>query len=186
MRPASRFTIACMSVCLFAGCGSQFNVDAGDIAALLANAIGLIQTRGQELPQVLVDRGDTIIINTDVTIIVNPAVDIVYEELPNLTVLGFENATNWDVYIRYLADGDLQGIYVYQGEALLLEYPCLGTVELLSEDDIDPLTGELVDSFDLTGIDYFNPEDFFCGDALILTFDDISVTPIAEVVDLSQ
>lgn len=164
-----------------AGCDS-----AGNFSALLADAVGIIQSRSQELPPVLVERGDEILIDADVTIIVNPSVDIVYADLPNLTVLAFENVTDWDIFIKYLADGELQGIYVYQGEALLLSYPCLGVVDLISEDDIDPFTGELVDSFDLTGFSYFNPEDFFCGDALILNFDPFSVNVSVEVIDLYQ
>lgn len=186
MRGCAIGILVCLSASLFAGCGA-INIDGDDIAALLANAVDLIQTRPQpqELPPVLVDRGDTILIDASVTVIVNPAEDIVIAELPNLTVLGFENDTDWDMYIKYYADGELQGIYVYQGEALLLEYPCLDLVELISEDDIDPVTGELVDSFDLTGSDFFNPDDFVCGDAFILNFDPFSVTARAEVVDLT-
>jgi hypothetical protein len=174
--------VACLTASLFVGCGTGLTID--DIANLLIGAIGPIQTRPQVLPPVLADRGDTIIIDADVTIIVNPETDIVPAQLPNLTVLGFENDTDWDIYIKYYADGQLQGIHVYRGEALLLGYPCLGIVELISEDDIDPFTGELVDSFDLTGFDYFNPEDFFCGDALILNFDPFSVNVSVEVIDL--
>lgn len=177
--------VACFAFCLLGGCGSQFSIGDFDFAALLANSIGLLQTRPQNLPPVLVDRGDTIVINSDVTIINNPAEDISYSDLPDLTVLGFENDTNGDFYIRYYADGYLQGIFVYQGEALLLAYPCLSIVELISEDDIDPFTGELVNSFDLTGNEYFNPGDFFCGDALILNIDAFSVHARAEIVDLT-
>jgi hypothetical protein len=169
---------------LFVGCGTGFTVN--DFANLLSNAVGSIQTRPQVLPPDLTDRGETIVIDADVTIIVNPAVDIAPAQLPDLTVLGFENDTDWDIYIKYFADGRLQGVLVYQGEVLLLGYPCLGIVELISEDDIDPFTGELVDSFDLTGFDYFNPEDFFCGDALILNFDPFSISVRAEVVDLDN
>jgi hypothetical protein len=105
-------------------------------------------------------------------------------ELPNRTVLGFENDTGWDIYITYYVDGDWQDVYVYDGEALPLDYPCLSVIELISEDDIDPYTGAIVDSFDLTGNDYFNPDDFICGDAFILNFDPFSISARAEVVDL--
>jgi len=184
MRGYARFVVVGLWASLFAGCGSGINIDGNYIAALLADAIDLIQSRPQELPPVLVQQGDTLVIDADVTIIVNPAEDIDVVELPNLTILGFENDTDWDMYIKYYADGVLQGIYVYQGEALLLEYPCLDLVELISEDDIDPVTGELVDSYDLLGYDYLNPDDFFCGDALILNFDPFSVSAYAEVIDL--
>lgn len=179
MRGYATVIVLCLSAGMFAGCGSGNN-----IAALLVNAVGLIQTQPQTLPPVLVNEGDTIVIDPGATIIVNPAEDIVVAELPNLTVLGFENDTGWDMYIRYHADGELQGIYVYQGEALLLQYPCLNDVALVSEDDIDPPTGALVNSFDLTGSVFLNPDDFLCGDALILNFDPFSVTARAEVINL--
>ena len=89
-----------------------------------------------------------------------------------------------DIYIKYFADGELQGVYVYDGEALLLEYPCLTVIELLSEDDVDPNTGVLVDSFDLAGADFVNPDDFACGDAFILNFDPFSINVRSEVVAL--
>jgi hypothetical protein len=185
MRGTAISIIGCVSASLFVGCGSRVTLNGNDIAALLANAVDLIQTQPQELPPVLVQQGDTILIDASVTIIENPAQDIVVAELPNLTVLGFENDTDWDMYIKYYAGGELQGIYVYQGEALLLQYPCLDMVELISEDDIDPATGALVNSFDLTGSGFFNPGDFSCGDAFILNFDPFSVTARAEVVDLT-
>jgi hypothetical protein len=71
------------------------------------------------LPPALVQEGDTILIDASVTIIDDPAQDIVVVELPNRTVLGLENDTGWDIYIRYYADDELQGVYVYDGEVML-------------------------------------------------------------------
>lgn len=184
MRNVTCIIAAGLALSLVAGCPSEFDVDIEDVAARLSGAVGVIQTRPQTLPPVLVQEGDTIIIDASVTIIDNPAEDILVVELPNRTVLGFENDTGWDIYIRYYADDELQGVYVYDGEALLLDYPCLSVIELISEDDVDPYTGLLVDSFDLTGINYFNPGDFYCGDAFILNFDAWSVAARAEVIDL--
>jgi hypothetical protein len=181
MRKATTLLAICLSAFLFAGCGEDIEIEIED---LLINAVGDIQTRPQELPPVLVNQGDTIIINNDVTIIDDPSADLIPAEVPDLTVLGFENDTDFDIYITYLVNGELQAVFVYQGEALLLAYPCLDIVELISEDDIDPFSGQLVDSFDLTGADFFNPDDFFCGEALILTFDPFSVSATVEVVDL--
>jgi len=113
-----------------------------------------------------------------------PAQDLVVVDLPDWTGLSFENDTGWDLYITYYADGVLQDAYVYDGESLLLEYPCLDLIELVSEDDIDPITGLVVDSFDLTGEDFFNPDDFVCGDAFILNFDPFTIDVRTEIVDL--
>lgn len=57
-------------------------------------------------------------------------------------------------------------------------------IELISEDDVHPVTGVLVDAFDLTGVNYFNPEDFGCGDAFILSIAPSSVSARTEVIDL--
>jgi hypothetical protein len=184
MRNLSFVIAACVSLGLVAGCTDQGLVSIEDVATRLINAVDVIQTQSQTLPPVLVQEGDTILIDASVTVIDNPAQDLVVVELPNQTVLGFENDTGWDIYIKYFADGDSQGVYVYDGEALLLDYPCLGSLELISEDDIDPATNLLVDSFDLTGVDYLNPGDFACGDAFILNFDPSSINARTEVVDL--
>jgi hypothetical protein len=173
-----------LSLSLVAGCPSGTDISIEEIAARLIGAVGPIQARPQALPPVLVQEGHTIIINASVTIINDPVRDLVVVELPTRTVLGFENDTGWDIYIRYYADDELQGVYVYDGEVLLLDYPCLSIVELISEDDIDPGTGLRVDSFDLTGADFFNPEDFYCGDAFILTFDPWTISARAEVIPL--
>ena len=140
--------------------------------------------RDIDLPDVFDGTSNTIIINEEVTVINVIEEDIIVEELPDVTVLGFENLTGFDAYIRYLVDGELQGIFVFDGETLLLEYPCLADVELLSEDYIDPFTGELVASFDDTGIVFFNPDHFQCGDLFILTFDVDGVFASAEAIDL--
>ena len=182
MRTVLLVIATCLSLSLVAGCPSEIDIDIEDVAARLTSAVGVVQTQPQTLPPVLAQEGDTILIDNSVTIINDPAEDIVVVELPNRTVLGFENDTGWDIYIKYYADDNLQGIYVYDGEALLLEYPCLSVIELISEDDVDPATGVLVDSFDLTGADFFNPDDFFCGEAFILNFDPFSVEARAEVV----
>ncbi len=184
MRNLVYIVAVCLPLILGPGCPEVINVTIEDSATRLTNAVGSIQTRPQTLPPVLVQQGDTILIDNSVTIINNPAQDLVVVELPNRTVLGLENETGWDIYIRYYADNVLQGVYVYDGEALLLDYPCLTVIELLSEDDIDPSTGLLVDSFDLTGDDFFNPDDFICGDAFILNFDPLWINARAEVVDL--
>ena len=177
MRTVPLVIAACLSLSVGAGCS-------GDIFTRLTDAVGVIQTRPQTLPPVLVQQGDTILIDNSVTIINDPGQDIIVVELPNRTVLGFENDTGLDIYITYFADAELQGVYVYDGEALLLEYPCLRVIELISEDDVDPDTGRLVDSFDLTGADFFNPDDFACGEAFILNFDPYFVNARTEVVDL--
>lgn len=124
----------------------------------------------------------TVIIDNSVTVINNIPQQIIVEELPNITIIGFENLTGFDGYYQYLADGVLQGVYVFDGEALLLEYPCLVEIELLSEDYFDPFDGAFIEGFDLFDAVFFNPFDFECGDAFIFTFDDFGIavetTPI--------
>jgi hypothetical protein len=108
---------------------------------------------------------------------------LVVDTLPDITLLGLENLTGFDVYLTYLADGAVQEVFVFEGETLLLEYRCLDAVQLLTEEDYDDF-GNFVQSFDLF-VEYFNPEDFFCGEALILTLGPFEVNASIQVIDLS-
>lgn len=136
------------------------------------------------LPADLRNQGDTVIINQDVTVIDNVRQDIIVKELPDEVLLGFENLTGFDAYITYRAEGDLQAIFVFDGETLLLDYPCLSDVELVGEDHLDPATGRLIESFDLGGELFLNPDDFLCGDALIFTFTPDTIDATAQSIDL--
>ncbi len=149
-------TVMCM--------GGNCNIDLDDLLDSLedieitinntVNEVQVIDTTapGATLPAGFNDTGDTIIIAENATVITDPSTQLVIEELPDITLLGIENITGFDIFIQYLVDGELQGVLVFDGETLLIEYPCLFDVELISEDDFDPFTGDLVDSFDLTGI----------------------------------
>ncbi len=158
-----------------------------DLEVIIARAVNIIQgddPRRVVLPDDFAGRGNTIIIADDVDIIVDVSDDLVYAELPDITLFGVENASGDDVYLTYRADGDLQGVFVYAGETLLLEYPCLGLIQLISEEDYDPFTGVFLDEFDLVGGDFVNPLDFECAEALIITIDPLVVIAEAERIRL--
>ncbi len=177
---------AALGTLLLGGCPLDFSVDFGDGLTRLVEAVDEFQRedpRDAELPDVLIEQGDTIIIADEVNIIADPEDELDEDELPDQTLLGFENLTGFDVYLRYTADGIVQGVLIFDGETLLLEYPCLDDVELLSEDDIDPRDGFLVDSFDLTGNVFLRGFDFECGDALLLTIEPDAITFDADVIE---
>lgn len=182
---AARSALTGAVVCLLCGgCGLDLELLLADAIAELENAAGIVQNtdpRDVTLPDSLA--GDTIVIDQSVNVIVNIEQDLPAVDLPDSTVLGFDNQSGYDIYVQYWADGELQGVYVYDGETLLLDYPCLTEIELLSEDDIDPETGVLVDSFELYEI-YRNPDDFICGDALILPFEPLTIEISYEILDL--
>lgn len=168
------------------GCDAQIGDLLADIELQLNTSVDQIQTldpRTIELPPTIVERGDTIIIEEDVEVIVSVQEQLVIEELPDITLLGFENLTGFNIYLTYAADGVIQEVFVFDGETLLLEYPCLGTVELLAEEDYDGF-GDFVQSFELDA-DFFNPEDFLCGEALILTLDPFDIIASIEIIDLA-
>lgn len=157
-----------------------------DIEFRINDSVDVIQTvdpRFAPLPSGL-SSSDTIIIDNSVTVVNNVREDIIIAEIPNSLLLGFENLTGFDIYIQYFADNTLQGVLVFDGETLLLDYPCLFSVELISEDDFDVFTGELVDSFDLSGGLFEEGFDYFCGDALIITFEFDQITTFVDVIDL--
>jgi hypothetical protein len=167
---------------------SSGNGAAFDDIARLEGAVGTVQTENPydaELPASLVAEGDTVVIDAGVDVIVDVEEDLTVVDLPDSTVIGFDNQTGLDLFLRYLADGELQGVYVYDGETLLLDYPCLSEIVLLSEDDIDPPTGIVVDSFELGEV-YVNPDDFLCGDAVIFPFEADSLEIVVEYIDLED
>ena len=172
------------------GCGIDLDDFLDDLEVLeitIGDSVNTIQTvdpRSTPLPSGLVDQQETIIIHEDVIIITDISEDLVIETLPDITLLGFQNFTGWDIYLEYAVDGEFQSVFVYDGETLLLEYPCLFLIELLEEQDFDPFTGEFVDIFDLSGSFFENPFDFECGDALILTIDEVSIVAQPERINL--
>ncbi|MGE3181981.1 MAG: hypothetical protein AB7N71_10140 [Phycisphaerae bacterium] len=159
-----------------------------DIADALDNEIGIFQSRDPRivtLPQPIVDRGDTVIINNNVTIIDNPRQDLVVDVLPDVVLIGFENLTGLDGFYTYFVDGIEQSIFVFDGETLLLEYPCVDTIELAFEEYYD-FDGFFVDEFVINDGFFENPFDFTCGEALIFTFDQDGVFSEVTPIDLVQ
>lgn len=183
-RRFGRILVSCLLLAIPSGCLSSDAIEElidslDDIEVQIDDQVDVIQVQDPRtvvLPPAAVQQGDTVFIDNSVTIINDVQTDIIVTELPDTTILGFENLTGYDIYVQYFADNDLQGIFVFDGETLLLDYPCLGSIELVSEDDFDPFDGVLVDSFDLGGIFFTNPEDFECGDAFIMTFDFDAIT----------
>lgn len=141
-------------------------LDLDDIEIKIDGAVDVIQPA-----TVVVPDGIDVILDPSVVIIDNVQQDIIITQLPDVTILGFENLTGFDGYYEFYAEDELQGVYVLDGETLLLEYPCLADVELISETYFDPLTGIEEDSFDIFDGLFTNPLDFECGDAFIFTFD---------------
>lgn len=179
---------AILSSALVLGCDGEFEFDFEGALEDLEAAITIVQEedpRDVDLPDELEESGETVIINNNVVIIDDIDEDIIVEEVPDLTIVGFENVTGFDIFVRYEADAEPQGIFVFDGETLLLEYPCLLTIEVLTEDDFDPNTGIQVASFDLLDGLFVNPDDFACGEALILTFDPNAFSAITDVIDLA-
>lgn len=183
--------LAFSSLLVTGGCPSADEIEdildeLDDIEIEIDQSVNNVQTivpDDDDLPDVLIQEGDTIIIADDATIVTDVSETLIIEELPDITLVGFENFTGLDAYYQYFVDGEFQGIFVFADETLLIEYPCLLDIEIVSEEYFDPFTGEFVEGFDVNEI-FFNPDDFFCGDAFIMTFtaDDIfiEVIPLVE------
>lgn len=164
-------------------------LDLEDIELRITSNVAPLQQQDPRLivlPQPVLDRGDTVIINNNVVIVNDVQQDVIIAELPDSLLLGFENITGFDAYIRYLVDGVEQGIFVFDGETLLLDYPCAETVDLLSEEHFDVFTGELVEAFDLSDFLFDLGFDFECGDAFIITFAPEDIGTRVELIDLLE
>lgn len=166
------------------GCPVTVNVlqrDAEQIAAV----VDVIQTEDPRTatPTAVIDAGYVVTLGPDVEVITVVQQDLVVSELPDITLLGFENVTGFDIFVRFMANGVPQSVFVFDGETVLLSFPCLQAVQLLSEDDFDPFDAAFIQSFDLIS-DYLNPDNFLCGDAFIITFDPEAVIGAPQAIDL--
>lgn len=189
-RQFQRWTLAAVAL-LLAGMVGGCPVDVGDVLDELEqlqinidNSVDVIQT---EDPRDIVTYpsgfNETIIIDDRADVIVDVTVDLTVDVLDDITILGFENLTGYDIYITYAVDDELQGVLVYDGETLLLEYDCLSYIDLFTEEDFDPSTGLFVaPQYDLSDI-YFTPDDFYCGEALIITIDPFGVSATVDYID---
>lgn len=155
-----------------------------DVEIEIGSVIESIQVRDPRFSPPPSGFQDTVIIEEETTVITDVSEQLIVDELPDITLLGFENLTGYDIYLEYFVDNQFQSVLVYEGETLLLEYPCLGSVELVYEEDFSVFDGTFVQAYDLTGTIFFNPEDFFCGEALILTLDEFTITATPERIDL--
>lgn len=180
--------VATLLVVLVGGCPTDFEDVLQNLELTIDNSVGVIQTDDPRdivvLPDEFDDRGDTIIIDDSADVIADITDDLTVEVLPDITILGFENLTGYDIYVTYAVDGEDQGVLVYDGETLLLEYNCLTFIELVWEEDFDPVTGVFVDEYDLSDTNFLSPLDFDCGEALIVTIDPFGVSATAELIDL--
>ncbi len=145
-----------------------------------------IDPRDIALPAVLVTSDDTVVIEPDVVVISDIQTQLEPVDLSGDTVLGFVNDSGADLFIEFLADGVLQDVFVFDGDTLLLDYPCLTTIDLLSDIEIDPASEEVIATLDLTGVSFFNPDDFVCGEAVLLTFTPGATAIGVDVIDLLQ
>lgn len=139
--------------------------------------------RNLVLPNELANRGDTVVINNQVTVINNFQEDVVVVEVPDSVWLVFDNLTGDDIYVEYLADNAPQSVFVLDGDTLILEYPCLATIDLLSEEHFDVFTGASVDFFNLD-VPLDRGPNFECGEALLFSFEPDGVFVEPDVIDL--
>lgn len=183
-----RLTLPLTALALVGGCPDiELDDVLEEIELDLVSQVSPIQTvdpRFATPPVGLAELQEQIIIQNNVQVITDVTQDLVVAVLPDITLVGFDNLTGDDLFVQYLADGDVQGILVFSGETLLLEYPCLIEIELLTEDHFDPFTGVLVESFDLEDGLFINPFDFDCGEAVIFTFDPFGVISDVVLIDL--
>ena len=176
-----RFAAICCAMLLIPfGAGCNINIadlldelDLDDLEITIINSVNEVQVvdpRTEVIPG-----GNTIVLADEVVFVDDISQDLVGASLPDITLLAIENQTGFDLYLEFAVDGVLQSIFVFDGETVFLEYLCLFDIELLLEEDYDPITGDLVFLDDtLPGTIFFNPDDFLCGDAVIFTFiDDI-------------
>lgn len=175
---------------LLAGCGGTTVTPGGSSEQLLARlsaAIGVVQIEDPRfiaLPDAAIQRGDIVSIDPD-AIQITTVEQLVVNPLPDMTVLALKSISGFDIFIRYIADGEPQAVFVYDNETLVLQYPCIRTLEFVTQDEFEPVTGLFVDTFPVSTELLNNPVNFTCGDAIVLAMDAEGVVPSTQVIPLT-
>ena len=149
-------------------------------------AVNQLQTRDPRDPDFMVPGGRNLMITEGVDLITDPSDQLDPEGFDDVLLIGFENTSGNDMYIEYTVDASFQSIFVFDGETILLEYPCATTLEVTLEEDYDPTDFMIVNTLDWTGTTFTSPDDFDCASALIITMDGMSVNAEAEVIELNN
>jgi hypothetical protein len=122
------------------------------------------------------------LLTPDATDIPDVAV-IPVEIVPDISVITFENFTDFDIAIGYFIEGIPQSVLLPIGQAVSIEYdPCLADLQLDYEDDFDPVSGLYAGSFDLSDVALLEGSDYFCGDEIFFTFEPDAVFVAAQPI----
>lgn len=149
-------------------------------------AVNQLQTRDPRDPDFMVPGGRNLMITEGVDLITDPSDQLDPDGFDEVLLIGFENTSGNDMYIEYMVDAEFQAIFVFDGETILLEYPCATSLEVTLQEDYDPTDFMLVNTLDWTGTTFSSPDDFDCASALILTLDGTSVSAEPELIELSN
>jgi hypothetical protein len=184
-RSASAGCVALLAVCLAAGGCPTAVPGPADGAGGLQHAADVINGRGgviqSEDPRDLSPPSDQdIVIDETAALIDDVLADLDPATLDQIVLVAIENHTDFDLSVGYNVDDEFQGVFVFSGETLLLEYDCFDRIELLFEDDFEPETGLFVGGFDLLDSLFVRPDNFLCGDVLFVTFTPDEITAVAE------
>lgn len=90
----------------------------------------------------------------DAGVITNPDQDLKDVDPKSVALVGFENDTEFDMFLDYLVDDEPQSVFVPAGETTLLRYRCFSGIELIAEWDFDPETGDFVMSYQLGDMEF--------------------------------
>ena len=145
------------------------------LAAQISAAAGAIQDQDPTgdpaaltLPKDLTVRGDRMMLAPGASVITDAGSQLA--PLADTALVALQNATGFDMYVRFAVDGAEQGLLIYSGQSLLIQYPCPETIVLLSEDLFELGTGQFVSSYDLLQTTFVGQADFQCGDLLVIPF----------------
>lgn len=102
--------------------------------------------------------------------------DLLFREFNNSVFLAIENKTSYDVYVTCQVDGREQRLYVLRNRIAYVEYGCPASIQMVEEKDFDPGNRTAAGTYDLTELIFSKPNDFKCGEVILVTIADDGVT----------
>lgn len=127
-----------------------------------------------------------VVLSQNVLVVDDPSADLAFVSLPNIVLLGFENLSGLDLFVVYRVDGVEQSIFVYDGETVLLSYPCFADFELIADYAYEPFSGAYFGLVEYQDFYFVNPTDFICGDYLLITYEPDRVIAEPLTIDLTS
>lgn len=186
----NRTLSAMVALCLVAGVGNTgCNTDLTALVQELGNfdfsgllgAVGQVQSVDPRGPDFMVPGNRQVNIAPGAEFITDFESQLGPDSFEDSVLIGFENASDADMFIEFSVGDMPQSLFVFDGEAIFFEFECATSVSVTKIETFDPMTFDLLDEQEFTDTTFEADTDFVCGDVLFLEYDGTDLTQVDDL-----